>query len=118
MARIAPGHSGFPRVLSLFLLTGFLILAAQPSGLFKLLQPAAHAATVFTVNSTGDGSDSKPSDGGCDDGAGNCTLRAAIQQANATPGADTINFSVTGTINLTGALPVLSTDMKLGRAHV
>jgi CSLREA domain-containing protein len=113
MARIAPGHSGFPRVLSLFLLTGFLILAAQPSGLFKLLQPAAHAATVFTVNSTGDGSDSNPSDGVCDDGAGNCTLRAAIQQANATPGADTINFSVTGTINLTGALPVLSTDMTI-----
>jgi CSLREA domain-containing protein len=113
MARIAPGHPGFPRVLSLFLLTGLVILAAQPSGLFKFLQPAAHAATVFTVNSTGDGADGNPNDGVCNDGTGNCTLRAAIQQANATPGADTINFSVTGTINLTGSLPNITSDMTI-----
>ncbi|MDQ5838952.1 MAG: CSLREA domain-containing protein, partial [Acidobacteriota bacterium] len=113
MARIAPGHPGFPRVLSLFLLTGLVILAAQPSGFFNFLQPAAHAATIFTVNSTGDGADSNPNDGVCNDGAGNCTLRAAIQQANATVGAETINFSVTGTINLTGALPNITSDVTI-----
>ena len=30
----------------------------------------------------------------CDDGAGNCTLRAAIEQANATVGTDTIAFFI------------------------
>src|SRR3989442_790289 len=35
-------------------------------------------------------------------------LRYCITQANARPGDDAITFSVTGTINLTGALPALS----------
>ncbi|HYE15589.1 MAG TPA: choice-of-anchor Q domain-containing protein [Pyrinomonadaceae bacterium] len=74
---------------------------------------SASAATTFTVNSTGDGGDANLGDGLCNDGAGNCTLRAAIQQANALGGADTIQFSVTGTINLTGPLPDLSTDMTI-----
>ena len=30
-------------------------------------------------------------------GGDQCTLRAAIQQANATAGADTINFAIPGT---------------------
>jgi CSLREA domain-containing protein len=49
---------------------------------------------TFTVNSTGDASDATPGDGVCDDGGGNCTLRAAIQEANANPGQDTVNVSV------------------------
>ena len=49
----------------------------------------AHAAT-FTVNSLLDDGD-----------GGNTTLREAIASANSTPGADTINFSVTGDIQLT-----------------
>lgn len=60
-------------------------------------------AATFTVNSTGDGADSNTSDGVCDDGTGNCTLRAAIQQANASAGADMITFSLgagTPTINV------------------
>jgi hypothetical protein len=83
------------------------------TGLTGLLQPTAYAASTFTVSSTGDGGDSNIGDGLCDDGAGNCTLRAAVQQANAAPGADTINFSVTGTINLAAALPALSSDLTV-----
>jgi len=56
--------------------------------------PPAHAAT-FTVNSTADTSDAAPGDGTCDDGTGVCTLRAAIEEANALDGADTINFDPT-----------------------
>ena len=59
--------------------------------------------TTFVVNSTGDGSDSNPGDGVCDTGSTNtagapaCTLRAAIEEANALGGADTIEFDMPST---------------------
>jgi hypothetical protein len=40
-------------------------------------------------------------------------LRYCLGQANANPGDDSITFSVTGTINLTGALPSLSSNIDL-----
>ncbi|MDQ3817623.1 MAG: DUF5011 domain-containing protein, partial [Acidobacteriota bacterium] len=62
-------------------------------------------ATTFTVNSTAD-----TDDGSCDpldanDATKNCTLREAINAANNHTGTDTIDFSVTGEITLTSALP-------------
>lgn len=42
-----------------------------------------------------------------------CTLRAAIQQANAATGADVIDINVTGAIGLQSALPDLNTDMDI-----
>ena len=71
-------------------LVAFVLVAA-------LSLPAnAGFATAFTVNSVGDGGDSNTLDGICDDGTGRCTLRAAIQQANASAGADTIGFNLPG----------------------
>ncbi|MBV9926508.1 MAG: DUF4214 domain-containing protein [Acidobacteria bacterium] len=72
------------------------------------LEPTAHASANFNVNSLGDGADSDLNDGVCNDGSGQCTLRAAIQQANQVAGTDTINVGVSGTISLTSALPMLS----------
>ena len=70
--------------------------------------PVAHAAT-FTVNSTSDAPDSNTLDGVCDDGLGNCTLRAAIEQANASAGPHTIAFNIgsggSHTISLGSVLP-------------
>jgi CSLREA domain-containing protein len=66
----------------------------------------AHAAT-FTVNSTADAVDTNPGDGVCADGSGNCTLRAAIMEANALPGADTITLPA-GTYILT--IPGINED--------
>ena len=43
-----------------------------------------------TVNSVIDAVDSNPGEGICGDGDGNCTLRAAIMEANALAGAQTI----------------------------
>jgi hypothetical protein len=43
----------------------------------------------------------------------NGSLRYCISQANSSPGDDTITFAVTGTINLTGALPDLSSNIDL-----
>ena len=65
----------------------------------------------FTVNSTGDGADSSTTDATCDDGSGNCTLRAAIQQANAlSSGVIEFNISGTGTqtISPASALPTIT----------
>ena len=71
----------------LIALTGWLALGVAP----------LHAQTTYAVNSTGDGADANTGDGVCDDGGGSCTLRAAIGQANATPGLDNIHFSIAGT---------------------
>src|SRR6185369_8551175 len=72
-------------------------------------QPVPEAlGLTMTVNSLSDAGD-VIGNGICDTDlatAGEqCTLRAAIQEANANFGTDSINFSVTGTINLTGQLP-------------
>jgi CSLREA domain-containing protein len=63
--------------------------------IFLLLFSGLQAAT-FTVDSTLDSSDAAPGDGVCSDG-GVCTLRAAIQEANALLGADFIVFNIAGT---------------------
>src|SRR5690348_18498020 len=45
---------------------------------------AAQAAPLaFTVNTTADAHDAHPGDGICADAAGKCTLRAAIEEADA-----------------------------------
>jgi hypothetical protein len=49
----------------------------------------AHGAT-FTIDSTADAVDVAPGDGVCATAADECTVRAAIQEANALPGSDTI----------------------------
>jgi CSLREA domain-containing protein len=76
------------------LIIGFVCLFAVP----------VQAAT-FTVNSTAD-----PGVGVCD--VAECTLREAINAANATPGTDTIAFNIpsTGphTIQPTSALPTIT----------
>jgi CSLREA domain-containing protein len=80
--------------------------------------------TVLTVNKTADTDDVNPGDGNCDIDAGTpgaqCTLRAALKEANATAGDYVINFDIptndpgfdsgTGryTINLTGVLPEIT----------
>jgi CSLREA domain-containing protein len=49
---------------------------------------------AIIVNSTDDTPDDDTTDFVCADADGNCTLRAAIQTANAIAGADTINFDL------------------------
>ncbi|MGN6184328.1 MAG: CSLREA domain-containing protein, partial [Thermoanaerobaculia bacterium] len=62
--------------------------------LFVLIFPiVAHAAT-FTVNSTADAPDANAGDSVCATSGSVCTLRAAIQEANALAGTDSIFFSI------------------------
>jgi CSLREA domain-containing protein len=81
------------------------------------LAPAAMAD--FVVNNFGDGDDAEfgvtTLDGTCDTVAGPpevCTLRAAIEEANATPAADTITFGVTG-LHPTGSQLLVNTPMTI-----
>jgi CSLREA domain-containing protein len=72
--------------------------------------------TVYTVTSTADTPDANPGDGVCADANGVCTLRAAIQEANASvnsiSGPDAIEFNIPGsgpqTIQPLSALPAIT----------
>jgi len=78
------------------LAAGLLVAAMMAASI--MADAPAHASTTFVVNSQDDQVDTNEFDGVCDAdlaAAGNqCTLRAAIQQANRTSGADTINFNI------------------------
>jgi CSLREA domain-containing protein len=88
----------------------FLLIAATAAVSLKfVLTPAYAAGLTYTVNSTAD-----TDDGVCD--ATNCTLREAINAANAHAGADTINFSVSGTITLGSASPTISDALTIDGA--
>src|SRR5437588_3477778 len=80
---------------------------------------------IFVVNSTGDGDDAFPGDGQCETAVGNgvCTLRAAIEEANAHAGNDGIYFGIPTTdpgysngrwtISLTRTLPNISEGVNI-----
>jgi CSLREA domain-containing protein len=74
----------------------------------------------FQVNSAADWDDVTLTDDICADEFGQCTLRAAIQQANVSPGAQLITFSadVTSAITLSDALPEITDPLVIdGTSH-
>ena len=73
----------------------------------------AYEYQTFSVNSTQDTGDAAPSNGVCADSSGNCTLRAAIEEANALGGTDVINLP-SGTYNVGSVLNVTSNIVLLG----
>ncbi|MDQ4043151.1 MAG: hypothetical protein M3118_04970 [Actinomycetota bacterium] len=97
-----------------------LLALALVGVLLALWSGPADAQTTFTVNRTGDGND-REINGVCDASrkrGKQCTLRAAIQEANDTPGADTINFNIGGTagvktISPASALPTITDTVTI-----
>lgn len=87
-------------------------LAVSTACVGLALVQGAGAAT-FTVDDPGDAPDPATSDGACRTAAGTCTLRAAIETANAASGGDVIRFSLTGTIELAAALPAIAHDLTI-----
>src|SRR6266516_2602723 len=67
----------------------------------SLVAMPGHAVT-FVVNTTADTADAVPGDGRCADSSNACSLRAAVQEANALVGADTIQLGA-ATYVLSGA---------------
>jgi len=91
------------------------------AALFLLALPATASAAVFTVNSTEDEPDASVGVAGCLTAGLKCTLRAAIQESNATAGVeDEILFDETvfegqaaDTIAPATVLPALSSPVEI-----
>ena len=75
-------------LVGLLCLTTLFVFVLATSG------ESAAASMTFTVNSTGDTPDATVGDGVCADATGACTLRAAIQESNASGDKDTIGFAI------------------------
>lgn len=89
---------------------GFLLATA----LVLAVQVRAAAAADFLVNSTGDQADASPGNGACATATGACTLRAAIQEANARPGLDYIDFSIgVSVLSPATAYPTITDDLVI-----
>ena len=77
------------------------------------------SAASFVVNATGDGADANSVDSVCDTdttaSGDQCTLRAAIQQANATSGSDSVGFALAmgTTIAPTSPLPQVTDPVTI-----
>ncbi len=71
---------------------------------------------TYTVNSASNTDDTSTADGVCHDASSHCTLRAAIEQANASPGTDLINFAIgsgPATINAPFGFPALTDHITI-----
>jgi hypothetical protein len=69
-----------------------LAAALALAAVLALTPDRASAAIPITVNDTADRPDRSIGDGVCATAANTCTLRAAVQEANALLGQDTINL--------------------------
>ncbi len=97
-----------------------LLSLVVSSGLTPFATPAPVAAsTTFTVNRIGDQPDLNLANAACDvssNSGSQCTLRAAIQEANDTPGVDTINFNITSAskvITPASPLPIIGEPVTI-----
>ena len=95
-------HKRFYDRYKLFRSKGFLALLLLICGLALLSRPtsAMLATGAYTVNTTTDAVDANIGNGVCATSSGECSLRAAIQEANASFAAQTITLPA-GTYKLT-----------------
>ena len=116
---VSTGTNGFPNSLALqgpnlFVGGTFTALSGTLSHYFGRFNSCI---TDMTVNNTGDGADASAGDGVCETATGNgvCTLRAAIQEANASTSCSplTINFSVTGIIDTSSILSPIHPNLTI-----
>jgi CSLREA domain-containing protein len=76
---------------------------------------ATAPAAVFKVDSLGDAGDANVGNGICDTAGGDCTLRAAIEEANDTAAHDTIKIGPKGAITADTDLIINSSMDIVGR---
>jgi len=109
--RTLPGSTAFASALAL---AAALALEAWPASAVPPRTAAPQA--TFVVTSDGDEADRSPGDGQCASTAGACTLRAALQEAEAREGADVVQFRIgTGirTIRPKTPLPIVAGPITL-----
>ena len=93
-----------------------LVLLVSSQNLAGAARPApgeaAAPTTTYVVDTTSDANLTA-----CTGGAADCSLRGAINNANANPGLDTINFNIPGagvhTINLASSLPGINDPVTI-----
>ena len=112
----------------LALAVGMLLIAAggmaSMAGTPLAIARAFSQGKTFIVNSSVDDAnahDSNPGDGFCLDTYERCTLRAAIEEANAYAGADTVTFAQAMNNYLDtgqGALPQIAEQLKVDASGV
>ncbi len=108
-SRLSPARSGIHRsaiIRPVMFLLGIVWLAS--------CSPAA--AHTFIVNNEMDYHDKNPGDGQCQIASGvGCTLRAAIEEANALHGADKIHFNVSTNpaIHNDGGFPLITEGLEI-----
>src|SRR5262245_22210804 len=89
-------------------LTCVLLLVLLSAG----IAGAQNGGQLLTVNNIADSDDAVPGDHVCADANGQCTLRAAMQEADTTPVRDVIVFALSypAVINLTKGELVVNTQ--------
>lgn len=100
-----------------FYIFTLLALAFGLPGLFNQTPTANAAAAAFVVTKAADAPDANPGDGKCKSTVGGCTLRAAVQEANANSGTDTIYLKQGITFALNNHI-MLQSDMAILGAGV
>ena len=79
--------------------------------IFLFFNFSAHAQKIFIVDTLNDDTDLKPGDGACLTALNECSLRAAIEEANATPNGtepDSISFTSIPTVDEIALISVQS----------
>jgi len=102
-------------------LLGCRVLVAAAALLACLVLPAAATAETFFVTTTADEADSAVGSDGCLTAGGKCSLRAALEEANASLGEfDEVNFEegvfegrATDVITLGSALPTIVDPIRI-----
>jgi hypothetical protein len=102
---------------------GLLSLLTAATGAVALPGTVAAGGSIYRVNVAGDGADANLADGVCDTtpspSTTKCTLRAAIQNANADPDASEIRFKITAgassikTIQPNSPLPTITAPLTI-----
>lgn len=86
--------------------------ALLPTSLLLLVLAAPAQGATFTVNTLSDGGDNTSADGLCATSGGDCTFRAAVEQADAGPTSDEIVLGP-GVHSLSSSVSVSNNDVTI-----
>jgi large repetitive protein len=92
---------------------GACLLTAGAAGLAPGVAQGQAASLTFTVNTTADAHDAHPGNGRCADAAGRCTLRAALEEADAAASGSTVRITLPA-----GTYPLSLGSLTVGSAAV